>query len=698
MTTKPVELKWTRAASWRRILLLACILLPTIMATRYMAGILPYKGTTFVEAALVTVFGILFAWISIGFWTAMLGFFVLIRQKDPFSFSQTLKGKPLHIEDPDALTAILVPIYNEDVNRVMAGVRTTLQELRKTKLDHMFRIFILSDTTDPDIWIHEETAWHEVCREENAFGSIFYRHRKSNVKRKSGNVADFCRRWGKSYRYMIVFDADSIMTGETLVRMVQAMELYSNVGILQTPSSAVKRHSLISRVQQFANRVYGPVFAAGLHFWLLGDAQYWGHNAIIRVVPFMEHCQLPRLPGKGPLGGEILSHDFVEAALMRRAGFGVWLAYDLKGSYEETPPTLLDELKRDRRWCQGNLQHLGLIFTHGFFPVHRALFINGVMSYGSALLWLVFLILSSIEAVAEVIIEPKYFPSAGVSLFPQWPVWYPQWAITLLGSTAIVLFLPKFLSVAYIVFHEKKAHLYGGTFHLWASMILETLTSTLLAPIRMAFHSRFVIMTLAGRTTGWGTQTRSDRGTTWNDAFQYHIDQTLVALLWGSILYIFNPSFFWWMSPILGPMAISIPISALTSRVSMGLRAQKARLLITPEETDEPRELRKIDQNAEKPSSYFPLPLPLEKGFVRAVVDPKVLDLHTSLILRHRIAAPSIRKRREDLQAKALEKGPEELTSKEKMELLNDPEQLRELHCKVWRIPTWENAARWGIK
>lgn len=698
MSTDTLEIKWTRAASWRRILLLALILLPTFTASHYMAGVLPYKGATLLEIALVVVFGILFAWISIGFWTAMLGLFVLIRHKDQFSFSQALKKQPLSIEDTEAKTAILIPIYNEDVPRVMAGVQTTLQALRKTGLSHMFHIFILSDTTNPDIWVHEEMAWYKLCQDEDAFGTIFYRHRKSNVKRKSGNVADFCRRWGKDYRYMIVFDADSVMSGKTLVQMVQAMELRPDIGILQTPPAAVNRQSLIARVQQFANRVYGPIFAAGLHFWLLGDAQYWGHNAIIRVAPFMEHCQLPRLPGKGPLGGDILSHDFVEAALMRRAGYGVWLAYDMEGSYEETPPTLLDELKRDRRWCQGNLQHLRLIFTRGFFPVHRALFVNGVMSYGSALLWLVFLILSSAEAITEVLIEPQYFPSAEMTLFPQWPVWYPMWAITLLGSTAIVLFLPKILSIAYIIFYTKKAHLYGGSVRLTLSMIIETLTSTLLAPIRMAFHSHFVVMTLLGKATGWGTQTRDDRGTTWNDAFQYHISQTLIALLWGSILYVFNRSFFWWMLPILGPMALSIPISAFSSRVSFGQKLKKLFLLITPEETEAPSELATVDENMTKPASYSPLPLSQNEGFVRAVVNPKVLALHTSLILRHRVAAPSIRQRREDIQKKALEKGPEGLSAKEKMELLRDPDQLRELHRKIWRIPNWEKAAKWGIE
>ncbi|WP_286978529.1 glucans biosynthesis glucosyltransferase MdoH [Aminobacterium sp. UBA5514] len=692
------EIKWTRSASWRRIILLSLIIVPTITASRYMAGVLPYKGETPLEIGLVVVFAILFAWISIGFWTAMLGFLVLLKQKKSFSLTSDIKNTPLDIKDPEAKTAILVPIYNEDVHRVMAGVRATLQTLRNTGQDQNFHIFILSDTTDPDVWVHEETAWYELCREEEAFGSVFYRHRKSNVKRKSGNVADFCRRWGKSYRYMIVFDADSIMSGVTMVRMVQIMEQRPDIGILQTPPAAVNRQSLISRVQQFANRAYGPIFAAGLHFWVLGDAQYWGHNAIIRVEPFMEHCQLPRLPGKGPLSGDILSHDFVEAALMRRAGYGVWLAYDMEGSYEETPPTLLDELKRDRRWCQGNLQHLRLIFTRGLFPVHRALFINGVMSYGSAFLWLLFLVLSSIEAITEVIIEPQYFPSAELALFPEWPVWYPHWAITLLGSTVLILFLPKVLTILYITFVEKKAHQFGGFIRLCFSVLIEIVLSTLLAPIRMIFHSRFVVMTLAGRATGWGTQTRDDRGTTWGDAFQYHIGQTLLAALWGTLLYEFNPSFFWWMSPILGALFFSVPISALTSRVSIGKALKRNGILLTPEEKNLPLELKILDEKMEAPLSYTPFPLPREQGFVRAVVDPTVLALHTSLILRHRIASPSIRRRREDIQEKALLYGPESLTQKEKMELLRDPEQLKELHQRVWRIPEWERAAQWGLE
>ena len=304
----------------------------------------------------------------------------------------------------------------------------------------------LSDTTQPDIWLQEEVAWAELCVELSAFGRIFYRHRRPNIKRKSGNIADFCRRWGKNYPYMIVFDADSVMAGATLVRMVTMMDHNPRIGILQTVPMAVGRQSLIARIQQFSGHVYGPMFAAGQHFWQIGDAQYWGHNAIIRIAPFMEHCGLSRLSGNPPLGGDILSHDFVEAALMRGAGWEVWLAYDLGGSWEEPPPTLIDELVRDRRWCQGNIQHIRLLLARRIRFIHRVLFLNGAMAYVSALLWLIFLSLSSAEAISQALWGPDYFPIAG-GLFPDWPIWNLGWALTLLTTTFVVLLMPKILSV-----------------------------------------------------------------------------------------------------------------------------------------------------------------------------------------------------------------------------------------------------------
>ena len=312
---------WEKAAFRRRLLLLFLSSASTAVAGGFMGVMLLRRGNFGLELFLFILFVVLFAWISIGFWGCVFGFITLVRRRDRFSVT----GDP-DAEDappaPEARTAILIPVCDEEVDRVFAGLFATYQSLRQTGRLENFDFFVLSDTRSPDTWVEEEAAWAELCRTLETADRIFYRHRRVNLKRKSGNVADFCRRWGRNYRYMIVFDADSIMTGPTLVRMVRLMEKHPTIGILQTAPLTVNRETLFARMQQFANHVYGPLFAAGLHFWQLGDAQFWGHNAIIRVAPFMRHCALPRLPGKPPLGGDILSHDFVEADADAAGGLG----------------------------------------------------------------------------------------------------------------------------------------------------------------------------------------------------------------------------------------------------------------------------------------------------------------------------------------------------------------------------------------
>jgi membrane glycosyltransferase len=515
------------------------------------------------------------------------------------------------------------------------------------------------------------------------------------LKRKSGNVADFCRRWGKQYRYMIMLDADSVMAGETLVRLVRLMERHPDAGMIQTAPSAVNRRSLFARVQQFASRVYGPMFAAGLHFWQLGDGQYWGHNTIIRIAPFMALCGLPRLPGKPPLGGEIMSHDFVEAALMGRAGWALWLAFDLPGSYEETPSTMLEEMNRDRRWCQGNLQHLRILPTEGLFGAHRALFINGVLSYVSALLWFCFLTLSTTEAIRTVLVEPDYFPS-GPSLFPEWPVWRPNWALSLMAVTAMILFLPKVLSVVLLI-ARRQAAAYGGGAKLTASVIVEILLSTLFAPIRMLFHSKFVVQNLLGRTVSWGSQTREDAETGWWEAIRHHGLDTLFATIWGGALFWLNPQYFWWVTPIIGGLILSIPISVLASRVRLGDTMRARGLFKIPEEGAPPAELRALEQNLKAAAQAAThLPTLEHDGFVRAVVDPHINAVHRALLGRKRSVKASIRAARLALLERALTHGPLRLSARERRQLLSDPDMVDQLHRLVWEIPDPARAALWG--
>lgn len=665
---------WRVAGRNRRLVLVFLTVAQALIATYYMRAILPYKGTLAIEhwlvGAILALYLILFMWVGLGFWTALMGFWVLLRGGDKHSISgRVADGQPIN---PEHRCAILVPICNEDVARVFAGIRATIESVDRTDAATSFDFFILSDTGDPDIRVAEVEAWRDLCTAVGGYGRIFYRRRTHRIKRKSGNVADWCRRWGSRYAYMVVLDADSVMSGECLKRLVQLMEARPGAGIIQTAPRAAGRETLYSRIQQFATRVYGPLFTAGLHFWQLGESHYWGHNAIIRVAPFMKHCALGRLPGRGALSGEILSHDFVEAALMRRAGWSVWIAYDLAGSYEEMPPNLLDELKRDRRWCQGNLQNFRLFFTRGLHPAHRAVFMTGVMAYLSAPLWFLFLALSTGLLYINTTAEPVYFSQPN-QLFPTWPEWHPEWAMRLFALTAGLLFLPKLLATLLLILKPSLRRWFGGGVALSASLLLEMLFSALLAPVRMLFHTRFVVSALLGIAIQWKSPPREDSQTPWSEALLRHGAGTALGGAWLFGVYQLNPEFITWLIPVAGALLISIPLSVVSSRVSWGRAARKLRLFLIPEEASPPRELRRLRVLLRSSDDYG-------DGFRRAIRSPLTNALVTALaptrLSRSRVA-------REPVQAASLDR-LDTLDVYARNRLLSDREALTEMHRKAW--------------
>jgi membrane glycosyltransferase len=617
------------------------------------------------------LFAILFGWVSAGFWTAIAGFVLLLVGKDRFAITQSVaKDSPL---DPKARVAVVMPICNENVARVFAGLRATYESVERTgELAH-FDFFVLSDTNDPDIRVAELDAWMTLNRDINGFGRVFYRWRRHRIKRKSGNIADFCRRWGANYRYMVVLDADSVMSGACLTALLRIIDANPTVGIVQTAPHAAGRETFYSRTQQWATSVYGPLFTAGLHFWQLGESHYWGHNAIIRVAPFMRYCALARLPGTGSLSGEILSHDFVEAALMRRAGWAVYIAYDLPGSYEEMPPNLIDELKRDRRWCQGNLMNFRLFMMKGLHIAHRAIFMSGVMAYLSALLWFISLLLSTALIAVHTLVAPTYFTQPH-QFFPLWPEWHPEWAIALFSATAFLLFMPKLLSVFLIAAAGAKP--YGGMGRLTVSMIVEFVISAMLAPIRMLFHSQFVLAAFSGWKIQWKSPPREDAETTWGEAFRRHGLHTLIGIAWAAGVYWLNPSFLWWLLPIVGALMLSIPISVYTSRITLGKRLRAASIFLIPEESDPPEEIRTMMRLL---ATTAP-----PRDFVDAVVDPALNALMCAAAVARFTSIASVLDEREHAVRVALLKGPGALSNALKLRLLSDPVALSRLHWLVW--------------
>ncbi len=704
------EARWRHVAAVRRTALLVLMIAQTVVATWYMKSVLPYQGWSLVDLGLVfeqplhesarqilpyvvqtsilALFALLFCWVSMGFWTALMGFFQLLKGRDRYSISASSCGdEPI---SPRARTALVMPIANEHVPRVFAGLRATFESLKATgQLEH-FDFFILSDSNDPDICVAEQQAWMELCSEVEGFDHIFYRRRRRRVKRKSGNIDDFCRRWGSNYRYMVVLDADSVMSGECLTRLVRLMEANPGAGIIQTAPKASGMDTLYARLQQFATSVYGPLFTAGLNFWQLGESHYWGHNAIIRVKPFIEHCALAPLPGTGSFAGAILSHDFVEAALMRRAGWGVWIAYDLPGSYEELPPNLLDELKRDRRWCHGNLMNFRLFLVRGMHAVHRVVFLTGVMSYLSAPLWLLFLLLSTSLLAIHTLMVPEYFLQPN-QLYPLWPRWQPEEAVALFSATMTLLFLPKLLSV--LLIWIKGAEAYGGRTRVLLSMLLEASCSVLLAPVRMLFHSLFVTAAFLGWSVQWNSPQRVDDSTPWSEAFRRHGSQVLIGISWTALVAWLNPDFLWWLAPIVVSLVLSPVVSVLTSRTAPGLAARRSRLFLIPEEHKVPVELSNTAEYEQLNSSRA-----LRNGFLRAVVDP----LYNALVCamaraRHAKVVPAAEALRDERIDEILNAGPEGKVEATRWRLLNDPDGMARLHARTWQEPqyhAWREALR----
>ena len=552
----------------RRWLFLFLVLASTVAAVTRMAGVFQIDGFTVREGIIMVLFAILFAWIASSFWMVAFGAFARWNKID------LLPLKP-PAEISAARTAILMPVYNEDVTRVFSAVRAIRESAGPD-----FDFYILSDSTNPANWVAEELEWQALSTELGDDAHIYYRHRARNTGRKAGNIQDFCENWGQLYDYMVILDADSLMTGNTLSRLVGLMDANPKVALIQAPPQLVGRGSLFARIQQFASSAYGPLYSAGLAYLQGPDGNYWGHNAIIRVHAFMQHCGLPRLSGRPPFGGEIMSHDFVEAALLRRAGWEVWMAPEIGGSFEEPPPTLMDYLIRDRRWCQGNLQHLRVVFAKGLTLPSRLHLAMGIMSYLSSPLWLLLLVVSTLEML-------RFSPPATSGLDSVLPLMVSQAAdlSVLVLATMVLLFGPKLLAVLTLLEDVPATRAHGGTAAVIKSALAEAIFSTLMAPIVMLQHSWYVVTIVMGMATGWNAQARTDRALPLDLVAAKFAPHTLIGAAAAFVIYSYVPVDFGWFVPLLAGLLVSIPLVVLSSSPLLGRLAREDRFFLVPSET-----------------------------------------------------------------------------------------------------------------
>jgi len=570
----------------RRTLFFGLTLLTAGCASALLLDVLQANSLSGIELLGLLLFFALFAWIASAFWSAIAGFAISLVGRDPGAIQLgEVAGRALRTR-----TAVAMPVYNEDPRRVAAGLEAIWCSLARESERGAFDFFILSDTRDPDIAAEEEAMWRGFVARHQAAGRVFYRRRRERSGHKAGNIADFVSRWGAGYDYMVVFDADSIMTGSALVTLARVMDAHPEIGILQSLPLPVGGETLFARLLQFGARLQGPMLSSGLAFWQLGESNYWGHNAIVRLQAFARHCTLPHLPGKPPLGGEILSHDFVEAAFMRRAGYEVRQLPELIGSWEEMPANLIDYAARDRRWTQGNLQHARLLGFPGLHPLSRVHFLTGIVSYVSSPMWLALLLVSSLVSAIETTRKPQYFLPDPHTL-PQWPQMRAGETALLFALTLAVLLLPKILGVLLTLRDRHLRRQFGGAARLCLSLLVEQFFSVLLAPSMMLFHSTFVAQTLLGKAVSWNPQDRSNRGVTLREAFRRQKWHLAFGLAWGAIMLRVAPYFFWWLTPVLVGLICGVWLTAWTSRTSAGRIARRWGLLLIPEETAPPREL-----------------------------------------------------------------------------------------------------------
>jgi membrane glycosyltransferase len=554
-------------------------------------NILRVDGVTPLEGAFLALFVILCTRNSTSFWMSCAGAYALSSRRFDGGLSWPADADPA-LRGTTSRTAIVMPICDEDVARVFAGLVAMHDSVIETGAADRFDFFVLSDTRKDDCYRAELVQWRRL-REEGRT-NIYYRRRTHNHGRKSGNIAEFCENWGALYDYMAVLDADSLMTGRTLATLVRLMDENPRAALIQVPPLLMGRVSLFARLQQFAASVYGPLFAAGFALIHGSDGNYWGHNAIIRVEPFMLHCGLPKLPGRPPLGGDILSHDFVEAALLRRAGWELHMVPQLGGSFEEPPPTLMDYLKRDRRWCQGNLQHLRLIFAQGFRLPSRMHLLSGAMAYLTAPLWVLMLA----AAAAGNQLKDKVESVSYIGRYPvlAWPISHTVQFASLIFAMIALLFGPKLLALAMLVRNRDACRAHGGRLRATLSVILESAFSMLIAPVAMISHCWFVASILGGRAMGWRSQKRREYRPSMFATVQAFVPHTVIAVATAFLLHEFVPETFWWFAPILIGAALAIPLAYGTSSRRLGLLARRMGLLLVPSETVDIPIIRRLEK------------------------------------------------------------------------------------------------------
>jgi membrane glycosyltransferase len=553
----------------------AALVLITIAALLVLAGYaLSAGGFTVADAVLLLFFGLTMPWAVIGFWNGIIGFFVMRLARDPVAAVNPAAAHGREDTPITASTAITIFVRNEPPHRVIRNLTAMMRELTAAGVADKFHLYVLSDTNQPEVAALEDEAFAALASEWRDRFPVTYRRREVNTGFKAGNFWGFCQRWGDNHEFAVTLDTDSFMTAAAIMRMVRIMQADEKLGILQGLVAGLPTTSAFARVFQFGMRLGMQSFTIGSAWWQADCGPYWGHNAALRIAPFKKHCEIPELPGEGVLRGHVLSHDQIEAALMRRGGYDVRVLPEENLGWEENPPTLIEFLRRDLRWLQGTLQYGFFISLPGLKFVSRFQLAFAMMMFLGSPAWIGLLIVGTLAVAMSPSMADFIRADAGYAL---------------LAVYVVMWFTPKVATGIDVLARPELRRAFGGTARFLASLAIETCATFLLSPIMWFCHTLFFAGLPFGRVIGWIGQVRDDHTVPWSVAFRQLWPHTTLGLACLAILAATHPvAAIYAFVLIAGGLAVSIPFAVVTAIPSVGRTLARIGIGRLPEESAPP--------------------------------------------------------------------------------------------------------------
>ena len=542
------------------------------------ASILAVGGWTALDFILLVAFAFGTPWTVLGFWNALIGLWLLhVRQHPlaevaPFA-SAGDQPTPIRIK-----TAVLMTVRNEDPGRAILRLKTVKASIDATGEGGAYSYFVLSDTSLPDVAAAEQAAIAAWQAADPDADRIIYRRRERNTGFKAGNVRDFCERWGKNFALMLPLDADSLMAGREIVRLTRMMQAHPKLGILQSLVVGMPSSSGFARIFQFGMRHGMRSYTMGQAWWVGDCGPFWGHNALVRIQPFAEKCELPMLPGKPPLGGHVLSHDQVEATLMRRAGYEVRVLPEERGSWEENPPTMLEFAQRDVRWCQGNMQYIKLLDLPGLYPMSRFQLVWAILMFVGIPAWTLMIALLPVAA----------WQAQSVADFPA------GLAVGLYVTFFTMYLMPKIAGLIDALLTRGGVARYGGWLRFMAGAAIELVFSFLQGAVSTIRTSIFMIGLGVGKSVTWGGQSRDAQRLSWRAAAWALWPQMLFGVLVCGSLLAIAPTVLLWSLPLTAGYLLAVPFAVLTAHPAFGKALQRLGLCGIPEDFATPGEVNAV--------------------------------------------------------------------------------------------------------